>query len=412
MDVRLDKSPLEGRHYETGTLRNAWALRGTKAPHTGKPYSEALLLGVSGGITFGYLTFAYKGELPHAALLTRNTFDPFDTILERLAPAREVRQTADAAKGQQQLREALEAGYSPLVWADTYSLPYYGLGQSQNAPRSVWMMRPVVVVGHEDERDQYLLADGSRQPWRVTGAELSKARGRVKKDRYRLMTLEPPNPDRLPAAVQNGLAQCISLFTEDPPKGARDNFGFAAYDKWAKMLVNTKHKHSWARLFPRGPALYQALGASLLHPGILGWVMTWTTNEDADRWLFADFLDEAALILDKPGLRAAGEQFRAAADAWHALALAALPDDVPLLAEARALMLRRRALFVEGGEAVVSERAAIRDRLEAMRKGVEKEFPMSEAEVAALLARLSELVVEISGIEHEAVEGMRGALAG
>jgi len=89
---------LEGRHYETGTLRNAWALRGAKAPHTGQPYSEALLLGISGGITFGYFTFAYTGELPHLALLTRNTFDPFETILERLAPAREVRRTADAAR--------------------------------------------------------------------------------------------------------------------------------------------------------------------------------------------------------------------------------------------------------------------------------------------------------------------------
>ncbi len=406
MDVRLDKGPLEGRHYETGTLRNAWALRGAKAPHTGKPYSEALLLGVSGGITFGYFTFAYKGELPHAALLTRNTFDPFDTILERLAPAREVRQTADAAKAQQQLNEALEAGYAPLVWADTYSLPYYGLGQNAQ----LWMMRPVVVVGADG--DQYLLADGSRQPWRLAGSELSKARGRVKKDRYRMMTLEPPNPDRLPAAAQKGLAQCVSLFTEKPPKGAKGNFGFAAYDKWAKMLVNTKHQQSWARLFPRGPALYQALGASLLHPGILGWVMTWTSTEDADRRLFADFLDEAALILNKPGLRAAGERFRAAADEWHKLALATLPESVPVLAEARALMLQRRALFVEGGQAVLAERAAIRDRLEAMRKSVEVEFPMSEAEVAALLRKLSELVVEISAIEREAVEGMRGALAG
>src|SRR5260370_28532952 len=122
MDVRLDSGPLEGRHDETGTLRNAWALRGAKAPHTGQPYSEALLLGVSGGITFGYFTFAYTGELPHAALLTRNTFDAFDTILERLAPAPEVRHTANAAKAEGQLNAALEAGEAPVAWADVYSL--------------------------------------------------------------------------------------------------------------------------------------------------------------------------------------------------------------------------------------------------------------------------------------------------
>jgi hypothetical protein len=65
---------LNGRHSETGSIHNALALQGIKAPHTGKPYSEALLLGISGGIAFGYFTFEYKGYLPHVALLTRNTF--------------------------------------------------------------------------------------------------------------------------------------------------------------------------------------------------------------------------------------------------------------------------------------------------------------------------------------------------
>ena len=401
-DIRLDNGPLEGRHYETGTLRNAWALRGARAPHTGQPYSEALLLGVSGGITFGYFTFAYTGELPHLALLTRNTFDPFDTILERLAPAREVRQTADAATAERQLNAALEAGEAPLVWADVYSLPYYGLEPGTQ----MWMMRPMVVVGRSE--GGYLLADGARQPWWVSAADLGKARGRVKKDRFRLMTLEPPNPEKLPAAVAAGLAQCIRLFTEAPPKGARDNFGFAAYDKWAAMLVDTKHRQSWARLFPRGPALFQALGGSLRHPGLLGWVMTWTTTEDADRRLFADFLDEAALILNQPGLREAGGRLVAAADAWHALALAALPEGVPLLAEARQLQLRRHALFVEVGQSAAEERTAVRERLEQIRKMMEMEFPMSEGEVTALRAKLSEIVLAISQIEREAVQRMKG----
>ncbi len=179
------------------------------------------------------------------------------------------------------------------------------------------------------------------------------------------------------------------------------------------MLVNTKHKQSWARLFPRGPALFQALGGSLRHPGLLGWVMTWTTADDADRRVFADFLDEAALILSQPELKAAGERFRAAADHWHALALAALPASsrgVPLLQEARELMLRRRALFVEGGEGETAERAAIRERLEVLRESIEKEFPLSAGEVTALLARLSELVVKISAAEREAVARLKDAV--
>ena len=75
----------EGKHYETGTLTNALAALGAVDPHTGKPYSEALALGASGGIAFGYFVFEYKGQLPHVALLTRNTFAPFEPMLDQLA---------------------------------------------------------------------------------------------------------------------------------------------------------------------------------------------------------------------------------------------------------------------------------------------------------------------------------------
>ena len=87
-----------GRHWETGSIHNALAMQGIKAPHTGKPYSEALLLGISGGIAFGYFTFEYRGYLPHVAMLTRNTFNPFSTILERLGIAQDIQQTNKAGR--------------------------------------------------------------------------------------------------------------------------------------------------------------------------------------------------------------------------------------------------------------------------------------------------------------------------
>ena len=84
-----------------------------------------------------------------------------------------------------------------------------------------------------------MIADRAHVPLEIEAAELAKARGRVKKVKHRLLTLDPPNLDHLPAAVTQGIRQTISLFTEDPPAGSRDNFGLAAYQKWADMLVNT-----------------------------------------------------------------------------------------------------------------------------------------------------------------------------
>jgi hypothetical protein len=112
MATLTDYNQFDGHHYETGTVHNYLAFTGARAPHTRNPYSEALLLGVSGGIVTGYFTFAYKGHDPHVALLTRNSFDPFDTMLSRRGVERDVRQTNKVgsdfpldAKGVQNLRK-------------------------------------------------------------------------------------------------------------------------------------------------------------------------------------------------------------------------------------------------------------------------------------------------------------------
>src|SRR5262249_6133054 len=113
-----------GRDRETGSIRNALAYQGVKAPHTGETMSEALLLGVSGGITVGYFTFEYAGYLPHLALLTRNTFSPMETVLERLAIPQDIYRTDKADKGEANLLEVLESGKPALIWADIFTLPY------------------------------------------------------------------------------------------------------------------------------------------------------------------------------------------------------------------------------------------------------------------------------------------------
>ncbi len=75
MPILKDYNAFGGRHYETGTIHNALAYQGVRAPHTDEPYSEALLMGVSGGVAFGYFTFHYAGLEPQlsAIPLTRWT---------------------------------------------------------------------------------------------------------------------------------------------------------------------------------------------------------------------------------------------------------------------------------------------------------------------------------------------------
>ena len=398
------KTQFTGRHWETGSIHNALAMQGVKAPHTGEPYSEALFLGVSGGIAFGYFTFEYKGYLPHVSILTRNTFDPFTTMLERLGIAHDVQQTNKADIAEKNLQNALETGLYPLVWADYFSMPYNDLPMDE----SMWGMFPVLAA--KMDGNAVTVADRSSRSLRVSLAGFTKARGRVKDDKYRLMTLDTPQPTKLAGAVHKGICQTIKLFTEKPPKGARDNFGFAAYDKLANMLVNTRNKQSWERYFAPGVRMYHALAGSPVQPGAYDWVNIWGSADGAERGLYADFLDEAAVILNKPALKDSAEKFRESYQLWLQFGNALLPDEVPLLGESKKMIQKKYELFINKGIDALPEIRKSNARLRELLKESENDFPLSQMEAANFRANLRDILLKISEIEQKAVDLLQNAI--
>lgn len=322
-----------------------------------------------------------------------------DTLLERLAIPQNVFQTGNAKKGEANLIDVLESGRPAIVWADIFSLPYSGLSPDEK----MWQMLPIVVYGYENGTAH--IADRSRKPLTATVDDLSRARARIKKDKFRVVSLDPPDMRRLSAAVQKGIWQSISLFTEAPPKGAKKNFGFTALQHWAQMLTNTRNKQSWARYFEPGSRLYAAM------TGGYRWIVLWSVDQGAERGLYADFLDEAALILNKPDLKSVGERFRASKTVWCDLADAMLPEEVPLLKETRELMLRRHRLFAEQGGEAVDEMRGIDTRLDEIKAAVADDFPMNDANVVAMRENLRDHVLKIHDIEQEAVEALQAAVS-
>ena len=69
------------------------------------------------------------------------------------------------------------------------------------------------------------IADRSRVSLTGTPSKLAAARGRIKKERYRLLTLEAPDEKKLVATAQTGIHDTIRLFIESPPKGAPPELG-------------------------------------------------------------------------------------------------------------------------------------------------------------------------------------------
>jgi len=403
MTILTDYKQFGGRHWETGSVHNLLAYQGVTAPHTGQPLSEAMLLGISGGLAFGYFLFEYKGYDPHLALLTRNTFDPLQTLLERLAAPQTVLQTTNPAKAEANLLEVLDTGRPAMVWADMVLLPYNQFGPEAG----YWAMWPVVVFGHDSK--QVYIADRSSQPFTVSANDFIKARARVKKDKFRVVSLDPPDFNKLPAAVQKGIWQCIHLYTETPPRGKKTNFGLAGLEHWAKMLTNTRNPQSWERYFPPGRRLWAALAGYGSQPGLFTWIRGWGDG-GAERNRYADFLDEAAILLKKPKLKSAAGLFRQSHTAWVELGEIALPNEAKELREERELIPQRGTLFVEQGQSALKDIDRINKRLAKLREAAADKFPLSEAQAADQRQRMSEAVMKIHEIELQAVEAMQGAM--
>lgn len=401
MPILANYQHFAGRHWETGTLHNYYAYRGVKAPHTGQPYSEALFLGVSGGIVLGYFTFAYAGHDPHVALLTRNTFDPLNTMLARLGIVQEVVQTNKAEKGLHNLLDTLDDGLPAIVWADMWSLPYNALAPAAE----MWAMFPLIVYGYDEAADQAWLADRAAVPLTVTTGALAAARGRIKQDKQRLLRLDLPDPDKIPAAVTAGIWDCIKLYTEKPPKGTASNFGLRAFQSWADLLTKPKQRMSWAKEFPAGVKFYAGLTSTFSLFGSVG------INGDADRARYADFLEEAALLLHKPALTTVAQQFRQSALAWRDLGRLLLPDTVAPFQETRLLIERTRQLFTEQGGASLAERQAINVRLQTIRATMNSDFPLDAAAVVALCTELAEQILYLRKVEQAAITQLRALMS-
>ena len=390
-----------GRYWDTAAIRNALAYQGVKAPHTGQPYSEAMLLGISGGIAFGYFTFHYKGYDPQVNLLTRNTFSPMETIFNRLGIARDVVQTASADKGRRNLIRALEEGYAPIAKPDMWLLPYNALPFDEG----MWGGMPLIVYGYESQKGEAYLADRSRVSLMVTTDELDRARARIKKDRHRLILLGRPDETRLADAIRQGMEDCLRLMTEKPPRGAAKNFGLRGLQRWREML-GKQSKGSWAREYPGGRRLLAVLISSYAFLG-----PAFGKTMQAERDVYADFLEEAAPLLRMSELENVALRYRMAGAAWERLLCALLPDDAPMLKQVRETIDRKTRLFIEKGGAARQEMLDCEDRLESMKAAAEDDFPMRAADVNDLRDSIGAHVEAVHQAEEEAVLALRAAIS-
>jgi Domain of unknown function (DUF4872)/Butirosin biosynthesis protein H, N-terminal len=349
-------SQFGGKHGDTGTLRNILAQMGLTAPHTGRPYTEEMLLGLGGGIGAGYWVFEF-GHSPDMVLGLRHSWENnvefLRKICGRIGAGASFKETGGAKAAEANLRQPPDQGRPAVVWVDLSSMPYFSLFSGLSAH----YIHVVGVCGIDDERGRVYIDDRAAAPLTVTMQELEAARARVASYKHRVMIVDAPTdaPD-LRAAIQEGIRDCCQGLLSS----RISNFSLKALSKWAGLVANPRDKKGWPNVFPPGRYLYKAL------MGVLHAVELNGTGGGAFRSMYAGFLDEASGVLSDPRTREVSDRYRAIAAQWRELAEAALPGSVKPLREARELALRKNALFDARGAGAAPEIEEINRTLESI----------------------------------------------
>ncbi|WP_113702307.1 BtrH N-terminal domain-containing protein, partial [Nonomuraea lactucae] len=339
--AKTGESYTTARHHIAGRAEAqsdaGWRFTGGRHPSSavitavlvnqGASVSEPLVFLAGGGIGAGYILWEFKHDQSrHVTLGFRNQWQYHDRwmvkTLTRLGVPYEEHRTAGARGASARLAGELDAGRPCVILPDRYHLGYWQLPAALDGHGG----HPVVAY-RRDETSVYL-DDRGQAPIRVPRDRLDAARARVGSYRNVAHVIGEATLGEaaLAGAAREGLRDCAAHLS-----AASDSFSLPAWRKWSRMLVDTRNAKAWPKVFADGRGLASGL--------LSVWEGAEPVGMDGGnlRDLFADSLDEAALLLDEPGLAELAVRFREIHAMWHELAEAALPAAVPEFARIREL---------------------------------------------------------------------------
>ena len=386
---------LGGVHPETASVKNILAFHGVKAPHTGEPLTEAMLLGIGGGLGASYILWEIeKHGYPSIVLAFRNLANYSVKFLQKLSgrvgATTKVYETAGKKKASAQLDQSLASGNPAIVWLDLGGAPYYMHYLSAGA---------VVVFGIDGET--VLVDDRARQPFVINSDLMIEARAKVRSFKNRIMVVEPTGSFDLELAIREGLKDCVDYLG-----ASSTSFALPAIRKWARMMTDEKNEKGWPTVHRGGRGLYGTLRTvyeAIVHIGSDGGGL---------RGMYAEFLDEAAPILGSDALAAGAKRYRALHERWRALAQASLPDHVDVFKSTKDMLDRRAAILLENGSGGLEAMTPLNNALHELKGELNPGFPLSEYDTSALLADIQFHLEGIFQAEKEALDSLESAITG
>jgi hypothetical protein len=313
-----------GVHGDTAAFANVLANLGVEA--AGGPLTEAMVLGVGGGLGAGYILWEFEAHAARSRELTLGFQRQWQyparwagELATRLGLHAEIHETGGTKRAAATLDAQLDRGLPAIAWIDTYTLGLRG----EPAWRAGYGGAPVVV--YERAGDTYAIDACSRARETVPADVLAAARGRVVSYKNRLITIDPElvdlSDERLRDAVEEGLRLQVEHLS-----ASSSSFSLPAWRKWARMTTDTRAAKGWPTVFADGRGVASAMAS----------IYTGASGGAHLRGLYATVLDDAADLLSRPGLRDAAAAWREAAAAWDVIVDTALPpgDDLRALIDA------------------------------------------------------------------------------
>jgi hypothetical protein len=388
-----------GAHAETAGITNALAALGLKDPRTGQPFTEAMLLGIGGGLGAGYILWEFKEHNAKVMILAfRNKWQYPQKYMQALCDRINIRAEFLEAGGRKaataNLENALAQGIPALAWLDPAHQPYLMLPASLQG----YGMHFAMVYGLES--GIAYLDDLAGKPFTMPAELLADSRGRIGsfKNRLLLLHVDPSATIDLKAAVLAGIEDCVEHLSNKS-----DSFSLPTFRKLGKMMVDGKNDKGWLKAFADRKGLYRTLKSFYES------IALFSSDGGGLRNLYADFLDNAADITGNLSFSSVAGQYRALWSQWGELASAALPESSPTLKRTRELMRQRYELLMAGGDEALDVVRPLVAELDALQAEARVTFPLDWDATKALFEDLSARLLAIYDAEVAALEALRSA---
>jgi len=290
-------------HCGSGALRDLLEHRGLDFGVG--PLSEGAVFGLAGGL--GFMSLEIHGPEPSVYLVGRSA-DLERDLARHLEIGLDVRETDDPSQGWQWVRDEIDAGRPPMIWADIGHLDYLRVCMHNTR-------HDIVVVDYDEDAGVAWIADNDRDGLQACSL-MSLARARSS-DAFpganRHTTFIYDWPERLPdprravhAAIRRAMANMRETPTSGPLARLPGAVGLEGVGRFAAAYA------AWPAIF--GEDLAKALDALRV------FIVKAGTGGAMFRSLQATFFHDMGDVLHDRGLWEIAGNYDALAAAWRALA--------------------------------------------------------------------------------------------